>query len=511
MTTWNDGYVSDVAYTEGFYRQQMPAHLDAVCLVAGVEPPVERGAPFTYCELGCGLGHTAMAVAAANRGAQVWGFDFNPSHIAHASAVAARSGLDNVRFAERSFEELAEAPSADLPAFDYVTLHGVWSWVSGAARAHVAAFLRRVLRPGGLVYVSYNAMPGWTNALGLQHLLFEAGRATGGGSDRRVREAVALARRVADAGGSAVDQAYLERLERMLEAGQVSYAVHEYMHEHWRPAFFADVAAALATAKLDYVGSANILENFPNFCMRTDEQIALVEGLPPGQRETVLDYFCPRAFRRDLFVRGPRHVPPLALRGRLDAQRLALTVPERVASFEVEIPVGKATLGRAFYGPALATLADRTATVGDLRQGSAPVTAPVAEEILGMLLGGEQAMPAPGAADPEAVARARRYNRERVALAAETAKQVSWIVGTVIASAIRIGLDEMLVYEAVASRAETGAGASADAVFADVVALLKARGMKTRSDEPDGEQGLATAVRAILAEQVPIWRRLGAL
>ena len=60
MTSWNEGYVSDIEYLPGFYSHQTPAHIDTVCLLRNIEPPVPEGAPFRYCELGCGVGETAL-------------------------------------------------------------------------------------------------------------------------------------------------------------------------------------------------------------------------------------------------------------------------------------------------------------------------------------------------------------------------------------------------------------------------------------------------------------------
>ena len=57
------------------------------------------------------------------------------------------------------------------------------------------------------------------------------------------------------------------------------YLSHEFMSAHWAPAFHADVAAAMAEAKLDWVASANPLENF-NELMLTEEQRALLDRHP---------------------------------------------------------------------------------------------------------------------------------------------------------------------------------------------------------------------------------------
>ncbi|MDP4025117.1 class I SAM-dependent methyltransferase [Methylobacterium sp. NEAU 140] len=521
MTEWNDGYVSDIAYSGAVYREQMPAHLDVACLAAGAAPPVEPGAAFSYCELGCGLGDTAMSVAAAYPDARVWGFDFNPAHIADGAHRAARAGLDNLVLAEHAFEELASGAVA-LPPFDYVTMHGVWSWVSAANKAHIVAFLRRYLRPGGLFCITYNAMPGWAPMVPLQHLLLNAGRAVGGTSDRRIGEAVGLARRVLDMGSPSIPAATLEGVERALKAGQVPYLSHEYLNEHWQPAFFADVAAALAPAKLSYVASANILENFPALCM-TPEQRAFVDRLSPELRQTVADYFCPRSFRRDIFVRGPRRPPARAYDARLAAQGLALGLPAGAVRLTLDVPVGQATLSAPFYGPVLERLKRGNATVGQLVAAADPETVPALNEIAAMLVGGRQVLPAIREAGPAELERVRRYNRAQAEITCEAGQPGGWLVGANIGTVIRVGVLELLAYEAILdAEAATGAPATeadAPAVRDRIRTLLDVRRIALRQ-RPGGEPEKAAEAEPldldaelpeILTEFLPVWRRLGVL
>lgn len=510
MPDWTDGYVADIAYTGGFYFEQTPAHLDVACLTQGIEPAVGPGEPFTYCELGCGLGDTAMIIAAAERRAQVWGIDFNPAHIARARSVASRTGLDNVTFLERSFEELARAESSDVPDFDYITLHGVWSWISPASQAHLVTFLRRHLKPGGVVYISYNAMPGWANVIGLQRLLLDTSPRTGLGSERRVRDALGLARRIADAGDSWVDENALKRLEKVVESGQLSYASHEYLNEHWRPVFFAEVAAAMAQAKLSFICAADLIHNFAHLSM-TPEQCALIANLPVEQRQSVQDFYIKRTFRKDIFMRGSRSIAPLTYAARIGAQRLVLTVPKAQAKLKIEIPLGEATLNGAFYEPALATLGTQVTTIQELLAQAAPGTAPASEEVLGLLVGGNQVKAVAGTPDAETIARVRRFNRARLSIAAEDSQHSALIAAAGLGSAIGVGLLEMLVYDVIAGGEEAGIELGIDAIRAGVFALLTARRMNLKADIPDVAEGLAAEIRIIVDELVPIWRRIGAL
>lgn len=94
MPRWNDGYVTDVAYTTSFFRELTPAWIGMSALMLGYRPP-DLAAPFRYADLGCGNGFTALVVAATCPHAEVWGFDFNPVHIEFATNLASRASLTN--------------------------------------------------------------------------------------------------------------------------------------------------------------------------------------------------------------------------------------------------------------------------------------------------------------------------------------------------------------------------------------------------------------------------------
>ena len=64
--------------------------------------------------------------------------------------------FENVTFLEQSF---AEALTASMPRLDFIALHGVWSWISGENRCAIVDFINTKLKPGGVVYISYNALP----------------------------------------------------------------------------------------------------------------------------------------------------------------------------------------------------------------------------------------------------------------------------------------------------------------------------------------------------------------
>src|SRR5690606_18685525 len=107
MSSWTSGYVADLGYTHGFYRELTPALLSLVALARGQHGP-EPASPLEYCELGCGQGLSMSLLAAANPQVRFHATDFNPSQIAGARALAAEAGLNNVTFYDTSFSVFAD-------------------------------------------------------------------------------------------------------------------------------------------------------------------------------------------------------------------------------------------------------------------------------------------------------------------------------------------------------------------------------------------------------------------
>src|SRR6185436_19561183 len=97
MSSWGDGYVTDMGYTSGFHREMAPAHMAfAAALKSQAVPDIT--APLTYCDLGCGQGVNTNLMAAAYPHIEFHGNDFNPAHVVGARRLAAEAGSTNVHF-----------------------------------------------------------------------------------------------------------------------------------------------------------------------------------------------------------------------------------------------------------------------------------------------------------------------------------------------------------------------------------------------------------------------------
>jgi SAM-dependent methyltransferase len=393
--SWGGGYVTDIEYMPGYYKQQSPAHLAIACVMGGMACDVlGRMETLSYLELGCGQGYGAMVLAASNPGWRVTAVDFNPAHIAAARAMAAEAGLDNIAFLEADLATLAEDPEfAAIPEADVITLHGVWSWVPMAVREGIVRVLRQKLRAGGLAHVSYNALPGWQGVLAMQRLVREAGTRMAGRSDRQAMAGMSVVEALNEAEAKHLRQsAFAQSLIDRLKHSPIEYVAHEYMNETWSPCFHADVVEAMRGAKLDWAGSATLPENF-NVLTLNEAQRAVAERFDdPVMRELIKDCCLDRALRHDVFVRGARRIGAAARDAILGGVTLSLAVPRADFRFEVDMPAGKAELGREFYGAVADALAERPHSVAVLMAlpgRTSQIQNPA--EIIAMLVGTDQA------------------------------------------------------------------------------------------------------------------------
>ena len=80
--------------------------------------------------------------------------------------------------------------------FDYIVVHGVFSWVPTNVQDHILALCRANLSPSGVAYISYNAYPGGHLREMLREMLHFHIRGLEN-SKERITQAIARTNRVA--------------------------------------------------------------------------------------------------------------------------------------------------------------------------------------------------------------------------------------------------------------------------------------------------------------------------
>lgn len=508
MTDWTDGYVTDIDYAYAYCQELNPVRAALALLSKGVAVPEFE----TACELGFGQGLATNMHGAAS--ATHWyGTDFMPGQVAFAQDLNRISGAD-ARLFDQSFEEFCHR--SDLPDFDFIGLHGVWSWINEDNRDLIVSFLRNRLKPGGIVYMGYNAAPGWSGFAPLRHLMKQFGdsmvASSQGGVDT-IAAAVGFADRflTANPAFAAANPMIVERFEKVKTQDPV-YLAHEYFCADWHPVYFSDMVGRLGEAKLAFAASARYLDHLDVLNL-TPEQSGFLEQIPdPVFRESTRDMMIVRRFRSDYWMKGARTLLPGVLGDRLRAQRVVLLRPRSEISLVVRGGLREVEMQEAVYGPILDALAgQQPIAIGAVEEAVAQNGLSLPQVVQALLvLGGDNHL-AP--AQPEAVVSAARHktdalNRHIVRLARE-GTVIDYLASPVTGGGIRVGRIQQLFLDALLH-----AGTSPADWVTHVWPILAAQGQKIIQDgkelQSDGENRAALLDQAerFADGQLPVFKAL---
>ena len=499
----NNGYIIEIEYVRGVHRELAPSALNTILLIQKIEPvALQHG--FTYCDLGCGHGESITLFAACHPEGEFHAVDFNSAHIAGARDLAAQTELKNITFWEESFADLGKLP---LPAFDFIVLHGVYTWVDVEARRNIIEFIRTGLKPGGVVYLSYNSLPGWSAHAPLRKLLISYADTQSGSLEQRIELAIAFVERLKTERAAFFEASpatgnffeYVCTLPR-------NYLAHEFFNHNWDLFYHADVVQHLAGANLSFTGSANFAEN-QDMLRFSESQQQILDGITDKvMRETAKDFAVNLLLRRDLFTGGRTQIPPSQQLERFLGCRFALVVPPAQMERKALFPIGEVLFDRELYDPILHALELKPCSPGELLRN--PETS-----ILGMtrlleafivLLSAGYLMSAVEPA-PDAVLTAERLNRELLVREIDNPEK-QFLASPVLQNALKVEwLERLFILCEMVEHPDP-------LIFVreKVEARRYARG--SEGDTPlSGEENLALQLETFRSSRLPQLRQLGIL
>ena len=364
MNDWTSGYVADIGYTYGYYLELNPQRVKLAFLNVGLIAP-EFG---TACELGFGQGLSANMHAAAS--VCSWhGTDFNPAQAGFAQELATVSGA-NAHLYDEAFDEFAKR---DLPEFDYIGLHGIWSWISDENRQVIVDFIRKKLKVGGVLYISYNTLPGWGTFAPMRHLMTEHAEivgAEGVGIVSRIDGALDFTEKLlaTNPAFSRANPLINEKIKHFKEQNR-HYLAHEYFNRDWHPMHFATMAKWMASAKLTYACSAHYLDHVEAVNLTAEQQAFLKDIKDPMFKQTVRDFMVNHQFRKDYWVKGARMLTLYEKVEQLREQRFVMSAYRPEVALKVSGALGEAGLAESIYTPVLDLMADfKIRTLGQMEQ-----------------------------------------------------------------------------------------------------------------------------------------------
>ncbi|MFA6700647.1 MAG: class I SAM-dependent methyltransferase [Thiomicrospira sp.] len=354
MKNWTAGYVAEVGYTYGYYNELNPLRSVFPLLKSGFLPPDFHNA----CELGFGQG-LSINLNAATQTINWYGTDFNPSQAAFAQGMSSFAGSD-AKLYDQSFEQFSQRD--DLPEFDFIGLHGIWSWISDANRQILVDFIAKKLRVGGVLYISYNTQPGWAPMVPMRELLNAHARTQSSPSlpiTERIDSALEFAQSMINLNPifTKANPIIVEKI-KSLQKQNKHYLAHEYFNLDWHPMSFGEMARWLEPAKVEFACSAHILDHVEAINL-TPEQQAFLRTLPSGSfKEMAKDFMTNQQFRKDYWIKGPVRIKGTRQANLLSEQRFILVQMPDDIKFSVAGSLGEAELNADIYKPLIAYLSD---------------------------------------------------------------------------------------------------------------------------------------------------------
>ena len=288
-------------YTSNPFPYTAPGHLRAAAYLYGVDT-VPLGSA-RVLELGSAAGGNLIPFAALHPQAQAVGVDLSSVQIEQGQALVKHMGLSNVQLHAMSISDI----TPEFGQFDYIIVHGVFSWVPPEVRQDILRVCRENLSPKGLAYISYNTYPGWkAGEIVRDAMLLHSHFAD---DDQKVDSAKAMLTLLSD--GLAASNPLRPSLQgavQQLRTHSDYYIAHEYLETFNSPCYFAEFADAAQQAGLTHVGDSEPrLENSQTFGLNVQLHHSLIAlGQNRLMRQQYLDFAVGRNFRKSMLTHADR-------------------------------------------------------------------------------------------------------------------------------------------------------------------------------------------------------------
>lgn len=289
-----------VAYPSLPLPQTHPGRLAAIARLHGV--PAASPTRCRFLEVGCGDGSNLFPLALAYPDSTFVGIDLSAAAIGRGRELLNRLGLPNLTLEAADLTKWEPGPDR----FDFVVAHGFYSWVPPFVRDALLAVCRDRLRPGGLAYISYNALPGChIRRMVWEMLRFHVRDITE--PEARLQQAVAMLQLLEHGVTGTGLYAELIRQEARKLAKESDRAVlyHDDLSDINDPLTVTEFVAHAGRFKLQFLGESDYFE------MTSDLMPSATAGLLRGlaERDVVLkeqyfDFLKGRRFRQTILCRA---------------------------------------------------------------------------------------------------------------------------------------------------------------------------------------------------------------
>lgn len=289
----------ETVYTSTSFPQTHPIKAATIATLFGMTPtPAER---CHVLELGCADGANLIPLAQSYPNSTFVGIDLSIRQVESGVKAIQDIGLTNITLQHKNILEF----DAKGMKFDYIIVHGVFSWVPAEVRERILALCQESLTKNGIAYISYNTLPGWhMRGMLRDMMIYHTAQFTD--EKQKIDQGRAILKFLSDSVPTDNNPYGLFLRGELNSMGKWSdsYLRHEFLEDDNQAFYFHEFNSAAVKHGLQYLGepelSSILATNFAPEVHKTLYQIGRnIIGM-----EQYMDFLRNRTFRMTLLVRS---------------------------------------------------------------------------------------------------------------------------------------------------------------------------------------------------------------
>ena len=278
--------------------------LMAKARIYGLDPvPVEDA---RVLELGSSCGGNIIPQALYNPTTTFTGIDLSPTQVKHGNELIESMGLKNITLLEKNIMDIDET----FGTFDYIIVHGIWSWVPDVVKDKILNICSRNLSDRGIAYVSYNTYPGWKRLEQLRDIMLYSEKHAPSDSlqertiyTKNVLKLISETMKL-DERSQQISDYKIKNINRVLQSNDY-YVGHEYLEAINDPVYVSEFIERAQEQGCAYIGDETLNRSFITWLdSNVENNIRTLARDSYIDKEQYYDYVYDTQFRMALLTKG---------------------------------------------------------------------------------------------------------------------------------------------------------------------------------------------------------------
>ena len=271
--------------------------------IYGLNPVPINGA--RVLELGSSCGGNIIPQALYYPNATFTGIDLSSVQVQHGNELIKSMGLTNVTLLEKDIMDIDD----DFGTFDFIIVHGIWSWVPDVVKDKILSICNRNLSDRGIAYISYNTYPGWKRLEQLRDIMLYSEKHAPHDSlkdrtvyTKNVLKLIAETMKM-DERSRVYSDYKIKNINRVLHSNDY-YVGHEYLESYNDPVYVSQFVEWAERQGCTYIGDESLQRSFITWL--DDAVVENITALSQGNyvdKEQYYDYVYDTQFRMALLTK----------------------------------------------------------------------------------------------------------------------------------------------------------------------------------------------------------------